>query len=132
MSHDFYINYALAKMAGAADPIATANVAMGVTSSVEGDLMLRARDLMQRLEEWYAAPTRRRVLIRRELKVLVRNLYTDICPEHQDIVHLAIRRQCATAKSPAKWADHRSCFYEMVQKWLMKTGCTTCPLQKRF
>lgn len=129
---DFMFAFAEAKIRGDADPIAGAHAILGVTSSVQGDLMERARELARLLELWRAAPTRRRAQLRKELTALVPKLYPDICPEHQDIVHRAIREQCRHAKSPQQWKSELGCFYESVQKWLMKTGCSVCPLQERF
>lgn len=129
---EFMDSYIIAKMQGAADPIAAAHAMLGVTSSPEGDLLARGQELVAVLERWRVATKYGRVKLRRELKALVPKLYTDVCPECQDIVHRAIRNLCRDCKNKQWGSFNLGCFYEAVQKWLMKTGCRVCPIQKRF
>jgi hypothetical protein len=96
---EFMDSYIIAKMQGAADPIAAAHAMLGVPSSAEGDLLARGQELMAVLERWRVATKYGRAKLRKELKALVPKLYTDVCPECQGIVHRAIRHLCGACKN---------------------------------
>jgi hypothetical protein len=137
MAHDdrFFVEFVLARNGGLSivDAVAEADRRCGRTSSVSGDLLIRANIIGSLLDEWNmaATPGQKRA-IRAQIRTRVDMLYAqDFCSEHVTMVHMEVQRTCARRRNHQTWSSKKGAFYEGVQKWIMKTGCDQCPIQKR-
>jgi hypothetical protein len=131
----YMISLALANQVGASpqDAVDMTNKKLGITYSPTGDLYLRAKEMMSHFEAWKAAKSARAKLAKKkEIRALIPKLYSDVCPEHQKMLFREVRDICSNRKKKESWDYEIACFYETAEKWLIKTGCSVCPLQKKF
>lgn len=128
------ITYAIAKRDGK-DPKAAVQAANGGPGAytLTGDLLLRAHDLVTLLERWRDASKSQKAKLRKGIRERVPVLYPDLCAKHQEWVHGAVRHMCAPGARGygyKTWDGNISCFYEVLQKDILKTGCADCAIQK--